>query len=189
MYKYSNKNNKCDLETNIHSEEKIFLYNKEGNFKNLSNFYIHKKHLLYKGKSFKSAEHLFYYLKFNHKYSNDKTREYAEIIRTSKTPYMAKILGNMIIMTDYPWQIKLNEIIEEYKKFLNPKINFNPLKTMKKVLNIKFDQDLNCKNTLESTKGKIIIDNNGFDIFWGNGIYGEGDNNLGKLLMEKRSCI
>lgn len=168
----------------------IFFYDKNGDYFELSNFYEHQTPLLYDNKQYKTSEHLYHASKYLHDDENHINLKYADIIRTSKTPYMAKILANKMIMYQYPWQKKLNEIIMNYTNTSqNENWEEQKIATMYNILIIKFTQDLHCKKVLLSTGNKYLIENSKRDSFWGIGKDGKGKNMLGELLVKVREDI
>lgn len=60
------------------------------------------------------------------------------------------------------------------------------LRVMEHILRIKFDKNTSWGKKLNETKEDIIEWNNWGDVFWGKTLDGEGENNLGKLLMKIR---
>lgn len=168
----------------------VFFYDKNGQYFELSNFYEHKCPLIYDNKTYKTSEHLYHASKYLHDDTNYVNLEYADIIRNSKTPYMAKILANKMIMHQYEWQKNLNKIILKYNN-TSPNENWDEQKieTMHNILVIKFTQDLHCRKVLLSTGNRYLIENSKRDPFWGIGKDGNGKNMLGNLLIKVRDEI
>jgi hypothetical protein len=57
---------------------------------------------------------------------------------------------------------------------------------MTKVLQAKFTQNEDAKQTLLSTGDAVLIEDSPIDYYWGCGSDGTGKNRLGKLLMKLR---
>lgn len=164
-------------------DDVVFFYSKEQNYFELSNFYPLTSPILYMDKPYPTSEHLYQALKF----LLDPTPinlEYAEAIRTAKTPYMAKILGNQNYGNNYPWRLKLNEVISNHAgaKMISDWDN-RKLEVMEYVLRLKFYHDPHCREILLSTGKKVLMERSK-DPFWG-----IQQNNLGKLLMKIRDQI
>ena len=130
----------------------------------LSNFY--RSSISYKGVIYPTAEHLYQALKTTEKSMRKK-------ISTLKTPGMAKRMGRTITLR-YHW--------EEIK-----------IGVMRKVIRLKFDQNLELQQFLLATEDRLLVEGNWWhDNFWGDCIcskckHMEGQNHLGKLLMKRRT--
>jgi ribA/ribD-fused uncharacterized protein len=159
--------------------------------KELSNFYQHDVHLNYLCRWFMSSEHLYQCLKFMQPEAPVVNVEMVDFIRLQKTPYKAKIAANGK-PSKYNWQ---QTIVEERKTFIDKGVIFDPewddhrIDAMRICLNVKFDQDKHCRDVLVQTGDSLLEENSPFDSFWGIGKNKDGENNLGKLLMEKRQAI
>lgn len=88
-----------------------------------------------------------------------------------------------------------NEEVIKYNRENNPNKytaedwDSKKLDVMRFLLEQKFDPELNPENfqKLQETGDKYLEETNWWnDIFWGKNLQGEGENNLGKLLMEIR---
>lgn len=165
---------------------------KEGNiYAPLSGFFPVK--IVYDGKEYPSSEHLYQALRYL-----DTVPEYAEIIRTVRTPYAARLLGSQ--KKSYgqkrPWMIIIDE------KILKAKTNVPPedINLMKIAIQEKFTQSDLCREVLLSTTGLLICESQ-YDNFWsikntvvwGNGpnAWREylGNNHIGKLLTQLRDNL
>ena len=124
----------------------------------LSNMYPCK--IEYKGYIFPSSENLYQFLKI----PENLQHEYINIF-TKISPFEAKQLGKRIPIR---------------KDWKNIKIN-----VMKFVLELKF-KDKNLLSKLKNIEGEIVEHNEWGDRFWGKDLNGNGENHLGKLLMEIR---
>jgi ribA/ribD-fused uncharacterized protein len=129
--------------------------------------------ILYMGVEWKTAEALFQALRF-------VDTEVREIIRTEKSPMAAKMKAKLF---------RAKMIIEP----TGPEDVMN----MRQVLHLKFSQHNDIrKKLLNSGQYQIIEDigirNKPRDLFWGmrkqNGLW-EGENTMGKLLMELRDSF
>ena len=113
------------------------------------------------------------YKSVEHYYQSQKTldRDRALLIMNAETCDMAKTLGNcpdLPLRPDWPvWKIK----------------------AMEKGLKAKFSQHGELQKKLLSTGSAILMENSMVDYFWGIGEKGNGENMLGKLLMELREEI
>ena len=139
------------------------IYEFNGDFRFLSNFYPCE--IIYKGKIYKTSEHLFQSLK-------TKDKEEMEFIRLSSSPGIAKKNGRKIKLRDDWGKIK-NEI-------------------MKLVVMKKFSQNPTLLNKLNGTKGIYLTEGNYWhDNYWGDCRcnkcqWFDGENHLGKIIMDLR---
>lgn len=151
----------------------------------LSNFFPLKEPIQFQGKPYKTSEHLYQTLKFLYDGANEASLVYAELIRTAKTPYIAKILANQAVGDGYQWRTALNDIIKEYKnKGAAQREDWEDIKleVMRTVLKLKFSSDSHCRKMLLETGDNLLEENSPHDYFWGS----KGKNALGKLLQEIR---
>lgn len=114
----------------------------------LSNFYLID--IEYEGKIYPSCEHLYQSLRYLNTYPN-----YAEIIRTTRTPYAARLLGEQKISSNSNKKclIPLDTIIRHYQNLGLPKYEPN-IALMRIALQEKFKHEL-CRNVLLSTEGPL----------------------------------
>lgn len=140
----------------------IIEFRNEYNF--LSNFFEYP--IIYKDKEYKTVEHL---------YQSFKTTDMKERERIRLLPYpgMAKKQGRLLKVREDWGNIKIA--------------------VMKLCIDLKFG-DLNMAILLLETKNKKLIEGNLWhDTFWGccmcKRCCGVGENNLGKLLMNKRDSF
>lgn len=130
-----------------------------GQYRFLSNFYPCE--ILYNGQTYPSSEHAYQAAKFF-------DLETQTIIRETETAGRAKILGRS------PGKRKDWDTIR--------------ISIMNEILNIKFSNPVLAKMLLATGDAELIEGNTWRDKFWG--VYeGEGENNLGKLLMKIRSRL
>jgi len=148
----------------------------------LSNFYACD--LVYQGKHYPSAEHLYQARKYLD-HPSDENETYAELVRTTSRPWGAKLLGQRSKMQVFKWPLPLNEIIDAHQPTMCPDWNERKLHVMKEVLLCKFQQSEQCRRVLLATgDAQLVLDMR--DPYWGNG-KGGGANNLGQLLQEVRA--
>lgn len=170
----------------------ICFYRENTFYGEFSNFYLISSPIIYKGKSYKTSEHLYQALKYIYEDAPIINIEYVELIRKANTPNKAKILANQMICSKYNWQEELNNIIKKYQK-IGVKIRKDwdnvKISVMRTVLELKFNKDLHCQQVLLSTGDAQLIENSPYDSFWGIGPNGVGSNMLGKLLMEIRNQL
>ena len=176
------------------SSHEIRFYT-DAQFPEFSNYYRHKAPVLFEGKKYPTAEHIFQSAKFNYPGASEASLKYSELIRLSTTPNIARELASQKIRGGYPWRTKLNPMITEYLELgvqLRPDWDQLKDKIMKSALIVKFNQDQHCRQVLLSTAGATLIEHTRRDSYWGNGGDDTGLNRLGKLLMEVRfeiSCL
>lgn len=97
------------------------------------------------------------------------TIEECEMIWAAATPREAKDLGQQVSLRPGWDSIKFN--------------------IMKECVLAKFLQNPELKELLLSTGEEEIVENSPYDIIWGCGIHGNGQNHLGKILMETRQIL
>lgn len=169
----------------------IYFFNK-GKYLELSNYWMKKdKSILFsiEGKDFKSGEHGFQYYKFYYSGANQDTLQYAELIRNAETANDAKLLANQKLRGGY--QTLMNEYIRFYqtKAIINPNWENIKIDIMRVIISYKFTRDAHCQEILVSTAGKMLYENFPYDSFWGIGKDGNGQNWLGRLLVEFRDKL
>ena len=125
---------------------------------------------------------------------------------TSEHYFQAQKLPNTIINTPYgpkniQEEIRLaptardvftlaNARTGTYKQYIDQNWNKRSLDVMRDALYLKFSQNPELKKLLLETGNRYLVENAGAkDDFWGNGADGNGQNWLGKLLMETRSRL
>jgi len=166
----------------------ILFYNEnDKEYGYLSNFYGKKNDSNFKlvidKKKWKTSEHYYQSCKFI------DFPEYVELIRNATTPNIAKIYATQKVQGGYPWRTKLNPIINEYKqKGVRIDRNWNKQKidVMRYVLEEKFEQNPHLAKKLIDTYPYKLVEHTNRDAFWGDGIDGNGENMLGRLLEEMR---
>ncbi len=171
----------------------ILFFDPKKEYGIFSNYHVHKKPIVIDTICYESVEHYFQSMKFN--YSTDDSEyskrlsEYTKLIRTAKTPNIAKCLACQKIFQTYDWAIPVRETIDKNKdlKIIN---NWDTIRDdiMLKGLRHKFNQDQHAQNILLSTENKIIKEINPRDNYWAIGS-GKGLNKLGTLLCQVRDEI
>jgi ribA/ribD-fused uncharacterized protein len=176
--------------TNNNTNDGIYFFY-EGKWKELSNYYFTKSPCLFKigDLEFKSSEHCYQYYKFAYDGADKDTLEYAELIRNTQTPNDSKLLGHQDLRSGF--QSRMNDNIKSYKDKAIRRADFDNVKIdiMRYVIYHKFDQNVECRNILLSTENKNIYEDSQYDSFWGIGKDKNGENHLGKLLMELRTQL
>lgn len=125
----------------------------------LSNFY--PSTIRWQGKLWKTVEHA---------YAAAKTldEDQRELIRKASTPAMAKKLGRAVTLRENWDEVRLT--------------------VMEELLELKFSNPFLKPLLIQTGDRELIEGNNWNDKFWGV-FRGEGENNLGRLLMELRQRI
>lgn len=156
----------------------IRFFNPANKYGEFSNFY--KSPITWDGKMYPTSEHLYQCLKF------PDFPEYQEIIRTAKTPNMAKIIARQKVGGGYAWRTSLNKYIQEgLSKGVRPHSDWELFKEsiMQFVLILKFQQHPRLLKLLLSTESLEIGEDSPYDMVWGM----HGKNLLGKILMDLRT--
>lgn len=154
----------------------IKFYEPKNPYGELSNFYKHKNLLQINNKTYKTVEHYFQSQKFE-----NIDEDYAELIRTSNTPRIAKLLAHQVKQYQYPWQIKIGEKMR-FDISIRPDWEIVKDDVMYTGLFAKFSQDKHCMAVLSGTENASLIESSTKDEYWGCGSNGMGLNRLGKLL-------
>lgn len=142
--------------------ETIYFYSYAKRYFEFSNFSLHP--IIIDGKEYATNEHYFQSVKFG-------DEAYKEKIRLAETPRKAKELGSS----------------RKYK--IIPNWDEERIDVMKKCVKEKFTQHESLKKVLLSTGNKVLVEDSPSDTFWGCGKNRNGQNMLGKILMEVRNEI
>lgn len=170
----------------------IKFYSNKEKYYEFSNFYM--TDIKINGQVYPSSEHYYQAMKFNNNTKDEK--DYIEYIRLASTPYKAYILARQkgrggreskyyLNQND---RTLLNDLIKKYKH-VKMREDWDDIKisVMKRIIRYKF-KDEKLKQLLLSTGGRELIEESPRDSFWGQW-KGEGQNNLGKILMERREKL
>ena len=140
----------------------ILFYSKCPEYSWLSNFYNSKFTL--DGLRWSSVEHFYQAQKF-------LGTDTFEQIRISATPLKARKTGQNRSLTPRPdWHAVKEEV-------------------MRRAIYAKFDRNKQLKLRLLATGEEELIHYSAKDLFWGRNKEGEGDNRLGKIIMEFRKNL
>lgn len=152
------------------------FYDQKAAYYEFSNFYL-KAPIVYKGKKYSTTEHAFQAAKFD-------DDEYKELIRTAKTPNMARIYGLQKTAGGYAWRTAMNEKIKSYQH-IPIKTNWNEIRDgiMQELVDAKFSQHKKLGRLLLKTMNKRIVEDSK-DPHWGR----EG-NALGLILENTREKL
>jgi predicted NAD-dependent protein-ADP-ribosyltransferase YbiA (DUF1768 family) len=172
----------------------IRFYNPKDAYGKLSNFY--KSSLKIDGVVFSSVEQYFQAMKF-YVPSSPPHMEYYTIIASSDSPQKVKMLGSQRQQFGYAskWTVNklsdsrtVNDVIAKYK-FLRIREDWDDVRVdiMMTGLRAKFGSSGSLRALLLGTQQAELVENSPRDSFWGIGKDGQGENRLGKLLMELRS--
>jgi ribA/ribD-fused uncharacterized protein len=141
----------------------IEFYSSKPEFKEFSNFYSAPFTL--DGKAWPTVEHYFQAAKF------PGNPTYQEQIRQAKTAAQAKKLGAS----------KEQKIREDWDAYR--------ISVMEKAVRAKFEQNESLRKLLLSTGNKELAEASPTDYFWGIGKKKNGENRLGKILMNLRKDL
>jgi N-glycosidase YbiA len=149
--------------------EEIHFYEKKSPYYEFTNFY--ESILIHEGKEWKTSEHLFQGLKFQ----NSNLFEEVRLLKNPRDAFNFSRTNASSVRSD--WHISKNSSSLPTKE-----------EAMKYVLTLKFNQNIELKNLLLSTSGKLLVEHTENDDYWGDGL-GVGMNRLGFLLMLVRESI
>lgn len=158
----------------------------------LSNYWIIPNGITYQGRTFKSSEHLYHWLKFFHDGASPAEKKYAEAIRAQTTPYKAHILGSMKPRTQYEWQKPLNKLIcEAHAQGVRPRVDLDNVRDELMIIanKAKYRQSKEARDFLFSTNDEELSERSTHP-YWARTKDGQhGADRLGRLLMELRSDL
>lgn len=168
---------------------KFFAVDEE--FGELSNFFLLKPPLVYRGRTYRTSEHLYQAMKFMYEGANEATLAHAERVRTARTPYMAKLLTKTRaeVHAQWPWQQRLlDQVDEAVASGARSDAQWQERKrdVMYEVLLAKFRGNAHCAAVLRATGDAVLEECSLHDAYWGTGRDGRGANWLGQLLMRVR---
>lgn len=159
----------------------------QGPYGCLANFYRTATPIMWEGKAYATAEHLYHARKFIFPGAPPRFLQYAEEIRKASTPWKAKILGQHSHLTRYPWQRALSVIINRYPdvRVDAQELDERRLGIMADCIRCKILQDPHSRSVLLSTGTAPII--KAGHPFWGADPWGNCANMIGEILMAVRS--
>ena len=157
---------------------KILFYKRDrNNFGFLSNFYLSNIHL--EATVWPSAEHF---------YQSQKSfeQDYQLAIHGAKTPGQAKRLG---ASPDMPRKVSQQSWFRRKSK--KPRSDWDAIKleVMRRAVRAKFGQNRDLCKLLLATGSFELVEDSVSDAFWGIGSDGQGQNWLGRILMEVRADL
>lgn len=158
----------------------------------LSNFWPHSTPLIYQGKAYRTAEHLYQSRKYQYNNCSEASREYAEVIRTASTPFKAKLLAQQKCLDRFAWQVALGKIVLDFRvrgALQDPNWDEKKLEIMQEIVQLKFNQDRHCREVLLGTSGSDLVESSRTDKYWADGGDGNGENHLGRLLTKLRDTL
>jgi hypothetical protein len=144
-------------------ENEIRFYKASGPYGYLSNLY--KAPIYFEGFIFPHSEAAY-------QFGKPRDRTVADWIVAAPKPHLCAMAAHGLLVYD---------IVEDW--------NIKKVDRMRRVLLEKFTQHQILAGYLLSTGSKILIEESKTDAFWGIGKKGNGQNMLGKLLMETREQI
>lgn len=166
----------------------------------LSNFFA--SGVTIDGKVFPTVEHYFQSKKYVYEGCSEESLKHSEVIRNSKTPYIAKLLAsdpNKVLSQParYKWMEDPYKILRELKEkglkidpewdtVVNKVSGFRKKDTIMHIALYEKFRDPSLNKLLMSTGKKILVEHTSRDSYWGDGGDGSGKNMLGKLLMSIR---
>lgn len=177
-------------------DDSIYFFKKEDGYFEFSNFYHDKQMIIIDGIPWQSSEHYYQAQKFiNHP-------DYLDLIKNADTPNKSKIVAcqkkatrfgaSWLVNKEKYGQLTLNNAIEiSLQNNVALRSDWEQVKidVMKKAVFAKFSGNQNLKTLLLNTGNRNIYENSPFDDFWGIGRNKNGNNILGKILMETRNIL
>ena len=142
----------------------ILFYNRDDPYYEFTNFYLAPIDL--DGKIWPTTEHYFQAQKFI-------GTSFTEVIRNFQRPREA-------------FDLSRNPAVSRWRRNDWEEVKIN---IMRKALLAKFTQHKRLRQLLLDTGDNMLIEHSPYDKFWGDGGDGNGENHLGKLLMEIRHYL
>ena len=183
----------------ISNSNKVMFYGPKDEYYELSNFYNKKSQkLVIDGLTWLCVEHYFQAAKF---YIPDSPQhmEYFNIIHSADSPAKMAMLGRQKkgsrfstkwVVNKKTDQRTVNDVIDLYKHLeMRKDWNEARIEVMKKAVSVKFQDNSKLKKVLLETGNRELVENSPRDSYWGIGKNGDGENMLGKILMEVRSKL
>lgn len=115
------------------------------------------------GQYFQTVEHAYHYCKFQ-----DVSSVTAEQIKQAASPYIAM------------------KIAQKNKSYRRSDWENIKVATMREITRAKYRQHDDARQILLDTGDRLLVENSPWDYFWGCGADGNGQNIMGKILMEVR---
>jgi len=172
----------------------ISFFGDKKEYYEFSNFYK-TKNLCINGENWMSLEHFFQAQKFSH------NKEYYDLIRMADTPNKAFCLAKQkksrfsstwyVNKNVYP-NIKVNDMIDLSKQnniVIRSDWESVKIDIMRFIVYQKFLQDCTLRNKLLNTDDLYLCEDSPYDSYWGVGKNKDGNNYLGKILMETRKLL
>ena len=175
---------------------KINFFREDDKYGELSNFYNLVRQPLKSPSGYKctTSEHLYQILKYDYPDAPTANHQICKMIEKSSTPYKAKIIANAVYNKNtnarYEWQRKLIAEVAKVSGAI-PLNDFENkrLDVMRCVLECKFKTNEHCREVLLKTGDAVLVEQSPYDMYWGCGRDGRGENHLGLLLMETRANL
>jgi predicted NAD-dependent protein-ADP-ribosyltransferase YbiA (DUF1768 family) len=172
-------------------------------FGELSNYWVLAVPIKHNGKTYATSEHLYQALKYDYDGAPAANAAHAELIRTARTPAIAKALSNPDVPGHWKWQKHYADQARLYRQFgsvIDPHWLEAPAKAdgvqqchrdkaMLTALRAKFTQWSHGRRVLIDTGHKKLIEASPTDAHWGAGHDGRGLNMLGRMLESVREDL
>lgn len=146
--------------------------------------------VVYKNKQYPTAEHAYQCQKFLGPCSTDRSRQYAEIMRTTDNVNELLILSDQKEVGGYRWRTDLNPTMNEFQD-VKVRTDWddvsNPL--MRDIVMAKFQQNEKARSDLLATGTALLEYTSPNDSHWGTGKDGLGKNRLGIILSDVRKQL
>jgi len=168
------------------NQQQIKFYSKSSKYFEFSNFYITPMPIVIDingiQEPFKTTEHYYQAMKYYVPQSAEHMNIFRQI-QFAKTPTEAFYLGKFL-KGKFEW---IDELIVKNKGLtVRNDWDTDKIVVMCKAIHAKFTQNPVLSQMLIKTGKAELIENSPYDTFWGIGRKGDGQNQLGKLLMELR---
>lgn len=168
----------------------IRFYRPDDPFGELTNYYVCNAPFTFGRWRVRSSEHGYHADKYNYPCAEPQcsaNARYADVIAHCKTPHQAKFLAHRRVGSKFLWQRAYSDIVYDHPDARpDPNWTHRSMDVMLAVLRAKFSANEHCRAVLLSTEDAILVENSPIDAFWGVGKDGNGQNWLGKLLMQVR---
>jgi ribA/ribD-fused uncharacterized protein len=152
----------------------------------LSNFFLSP--ITFSGKTFTCSESAYQCAKFIYEGAPGINSEFVERLQEIPTAGAVKHAAYLKETGRFPWHKKISDQFARFRGLVKINPDWDKIKVdkMREIVQARFDQQPEFRRLLLSTGELAIEETSPKDSFWGTGKDGQGQNQLGKILMEVR---
>jgi ribA/ribD-fused uncharacterized protein len=152
----------------------------------LSNFFLSP--LTFDGNTYTCSESAYQRAKFVYEGAPEINSEFVKELGKIPTAGALKHAASLKETGRFPWHKKISDQFARFRGLvkINPDWDNIKVDKMREIVQARFDQQPEFRRLLLSTGELAIEETSPKDSFWGTGKDGQGQNQLGKILMEVR---